>query len=394
MILSEKNISSFELPKEEGSEQNMKTMGNLMTSPKIIKTALVISATGIFAATVGFAAFADQVDTTISLDVNPSIEITANKADEVIAVTALNEDAEIIIGDMDLDDVEVEVAVNAIIGSMVQNGYIDEMKNAVLITVANADENKQQELEALITTKITDTLAENDIAPIVFTQDVESKGASDTNVKAFAKKYGISVNKAAFIQKILRESEGLSEKELVAMNIEALSEVIHSKNVDLHESVGYSDEALIKMAEKAKKKAENATEKQAEATVKASDAETKSTEKQAEAAVKSEENRVQAAENQAEVEEKAAEQSAEADAKAYEAQIQAAEKQREAELKAAEQQGQDAGKQAEANSKVAEKQSEATAEANEAQVQAVEKQAQANGNGNAPGKKGGAAANQ
>lgn len=383
----------------------MKIMDNLSMSSKIIKTALALSAIGILAATGRFVALADQVDTTISIDVNPSIEITANKADEVIEVTALNEDAEIIIGDMDLNDVEVEVAMNAIIGSMVQNGYIDEMKNAVLITVANENESKQQELESLITTEITDTLAENDIAPIVFTQAVDSKGASDTNVKAFAKKYGISVNKAAFIQKILRESEGLSEKELVAMNVEALSEIIHSKNVDLHESVGYSDEALIKMAEKVMKKSENATEKQTEATVKASEpqvkatekqaeAEIKSVERQAEAAVKSEENRVKAAENQAVVEEKAAEQSAEVDAKAYEVQIQAAEKQGEAEVKAAEQQGQASEKQAEANAKVAGKQAEATAEANEAQGQATENQAQANGNGNAPGQKGRASANQ
>ena len=383
----------------------MKIMENLSMSPKIIKTALALSAIGILAATGRFVALADQVDTTISIDVNPSIEITANKADEVIEVTALNEDAEIIIGDMDLNDVEVEVAMNAIIGSMVQNGYIDEMKNAVLITVANENESRQQELESLITTEITDTLAENDIAPIVFTQAVDSKGASDTNIKAFAKKYGISVNKAAFIQKILRESEGLSEKELVTMNVEALSEIIHSKNVDLHESVGYSDETLIKMAEKVMKKSGNATEKQTEATVRASESQVKATEKQAEAeiksaekqaeeAVKSEENRVQAAENQAVVEEKAAEQSAEVDAKAYEVQIQAAEKQGEAEMKAAEQQAQAAEKQAETNAKVAEKQAEATAEANEAQGQATENQAQANGNGNAPGQKGGAAANQ
>lgn len=383
----------------------MKIMENLSMSPKIIKTALALSAIGILAATGRFVALADQVDTTISIDVNPSIEITANKADEVIEVTALNEDAEIIIGDMDLNDVEVEVAMNAIIGSMVQNGYIDEMKNAVLITVANENESKQQELESLITTEITDTLAENDIAPIVFTQAVDSKGASDTNVKAFAKKYGISVNKAAFIQKILRESEGLSEKELVAMNVEALSEIIHSKNVDLHESVGYSDEALIKMAEKVMKKSENATEKQTEATVKASESQVKATEKQAEAeiksaerqseaTVKSEENRVQAAENQAVVEEKAAEQSAEVDAKAYEVQIQAAEKQGEVEVKAPEKQAQAAGKQAEDNTKVAEKQAEATAEANEAQGQATENQAQANGNGNAPSQKGRASANQ
>lgn len=361
----------------------MKIMENLSVSPKIIKTALTLSTIGIIAATGGFLALADQVDTTISIDVNPSIEITANKADEVIEVVALNEDAEIIIGDMDLDDVEVEVAMNAIIGSMVQNGYIDETKNAVLITVANANESKQQDLETLITTEITDTLAENDIAPIVFTQDVDSKGASDTNVKAFAQKNGISVNKAAFIQKILRESEGLSEKELVAMNIEALSEVIHSKNVDLHEAVGYSGEALTKTAEKAAekaaKKAGDKAEKPVEAAVKASEAQVKATEKQAEAAVKSEENRVQAAENQAAAESNAAEQSAEVDAKAYEVQIQAAEIQRETEAKATEQQAQATEKQAEADA---------------AQGQATEKQAQGNGNGNASGKKSGAAANQ
>lgn len=393
----------------------MKLIESLAISPKVIKAALALSATGILVTAGGSIAFAEQVATTISLDVNPSIEITANEADEVIEVTALNEDAETVIGDMDLEDVNVNVAMNAIIGSMVQNGYIDETKNAVLVTVENEDADKQQELEALITTEITESLAEDDITPTVFTQEADSKGASSSSVKAFAKEHGISANKAAFIQKILRENDGLSEEELVAMNVEALSEIIRSKNIDLHDSVGYSDEALTKATEKAAEKAEKAnekqaaaavkeTEKQAKATIKAEEsqaqavekqanADAKATEKQAEANANAVEAQVQADEKQAAAEAKAAEQQAEAEAKAVEAQRQAEEKQAAAEAKAAEQQAQAEAKQAEADVKAAEQQAEAAAKANAAQTQAADKQANGNGNSAASGKKGATTAN-
>ena len=75
---------------------------------------------------------------TVEMDVNPSIELRVNKAEKVISAEALNKDAEIILEDMKLKGVDVDVATNAIIGSMVKNGYLSELSNSILLTVERA----------------------------------------------------------------------------------------------------------------------------------------------------------------------------------------------------------------------------------------------------------------
>ena len=70
-----------------------------------------------------------SVDTVIGIDVNPSIELKINKNETVIDAVALNSDAEVILDEMKLSGVDYNVAVNALIGSMLKNGYIDELKN-------------------------------------------------------------------------------------------------------------------------------------------------------------------------------------------------------------------------------------------------------------------------
>jgi hypothetical protein len=377
-----------------------------MVSTGIMKAMLSLGIPLLLVTAGNYAAFAERVATTISLDVNPSIEITANESNEVLEVKALNEDAKTVMSGMDLESVDLEVAMDIIIGVMVLNGYIDETKNAVLITVDNKNEAKRKELEALITTEINDTLAVDNISPVIFAQHAESGRAK---AKAFAKQHDISVNKAAFILKILDENDTLSEKKLVVMNVESLSDVIRSKHIDLHDSVAYSDKTLTKTNEKTKKPVKAAdtqtassgkeTEKQAEESP-AIETQVKATNKQegantqligqpAVTTITPPEAQSQAIEQQAAANSNAVEKQAEAEAKAAETQImvaakRAAERQAEAEAKEKEEQLKAAEKQAEAEAKEAEKQAEAESKEAEKQAEAdakaLEKKEKDNGN--------------
>ena len=55
---------------------------------------------------------------------------------------------------MDLKGVDLDVAVNAIIGSMLKNGYIDELRNSVLVSVENDDAAKGAALQERLTAEI------------------------------------------------------------------------------------------------------------------------------------------------------------------------------------------------------------------------------------------------
>ena len=62
----------------------------------------------------------------IGIDVNPSVELSINRNGRVLKVRALNEDAVSIIDGMDLEGVDLNVAVNAVVGAMVTHGYLDD----------------------------------------------------------------------------------------------------------------------------------------------------------------------------------------------------------------------------------------------------------------------------
>ena len=66
-----------------------------------------------------------DIAATISLDVNPSIEITVNQKEKVLSVLPRNEDAKKIVGNMDFKGSDLEVTVNALIGSMLRGGYLN-----------------------------------------------------------------------------------------------------------------------------------------------------------------------------------------------------------------------------------------------------------------------------
>ena len=100
-----------------------------------------------------------KVDSIIDIDVNPGIELTTNRQDRVLEVSAVNEDAVAILDGMDLSKTDLKVAVNAIIGSMVQKGYVIDETTGILVTVQNKDtikaENLRNELLADIDSSLT-----------------------------------------------------------------------------------------------------------------------------------------------------------------------------------------------------------------------------------------------
>ena len=67
---------------------------------------------------------AHAVTSVVSLDVNPSIELRVNSREKVVSCQALNDEAAAVLADMnggrDLKGVKADVAVNAIVGSLVR----------------------------------------------------------------------------------------------------------------------------------------------------------------------------------------------------------------------------------------------------------------------------------
>lgn len=160
---------------------------------------------------------------TVSLDVNPSIEIVLNGKNKVIKVVANNADAELILDGMDLSGCSVKVAVNAIVGSMYSKGYLTEWANSVMVGV-DAKEAIKDELIKTVTEQITVTLKGNSVNANV----VAAWVTGNTEAKKIAEEYGISVGKAELIAQILAadESGTHTAETLAALKINDLTLIL------------------------------------------------------------------------------------------------------------------------------------------------------------------------
>ena len=90
----------------------------------------------------------------IFFDVNPSVELQVDGENKVIECIAGNEDAKTVLSGLKLEDVDMNTALTAIVGSMYVNGYLTEDSNSILISVETSDEEKTAKLLNDITAKI------------------------------------------------------------------------------------------------------------------------------------------------------------------------------------------------------------------------------------------------
>ncbi len=182
----------------------------------------------------------NQVETTIAIDVNPSVEITTNKADKVLSVSPLNEDAVDIIGDMNLKRVDLNVAINAIMGSMVKKGYITDVKNSILVTVKNDDDTKADAIKTSIVSDINQSLQQSNIKATVFNQKVNP----DKDLEMLAKKYNLSYGKAVFLYQLTLKDPSLTMEQLAPLTMEQIANLVSDKKIDLHDIVDYDDDDI------------------------------------------------------------------------------------------------------------------------------------------------------
>ncbi len=218
------------------------------------KTAPIRRITAIAAALVlciggfaGYSAYANlAVDSVIELDVNPSIQLEVNSKERVIAVSPLNEDAKIVVGDMDFKGSDVDVAVNALIGSMLRNGYINDMANSILLSVNNDDPAKGAELQSRLSEEINTLLQTDTFEGAVLSQNI----TADQELDALAQQHGITTGKAKLVQQITAQNTMHTFEELAPLSINELNLLSSSAGLENVNSVGSaSDKAYIGEAE-------------------------------------------------------------------------------------------------------------------------------------------------
>ena len=168
---------------------------------------------------------ANAVASVVSLDVNPSIELKVNRSEKVLACTPLNADAKAILADMsngaDLKGAKLDVAVNAIVGSLVRNGYLDSISSAIMISVEDKDTARAEKLQRELTSTVDGVLQTSESRASVLTQTL----TQDAGLEQQARENNISTGKAALVNRVLALNSSLKFDALAELSVEELKDL-------------------------------------------------------------------------------------------------------------------------------------------------------------------------
>ena len=168
---------------------------------------------------------AHAVASVVSLDVNPSIELKVSRSEKVLVCTPLNEDAKAILADMgdgaDLKGAKLDVAVNAIVGSLVRNGYLDSISSAIMISVEDNDTARAEKLQRELTSTVDGVLQTSEAKASVLTQTL----TQDAGLAQQARENRISTGKAALVNRVLALNPALKFDALAKLSVEELKDL-------------------------------------------------------------------------------------------------------------------------------------------------------------------------
>ena len=176
------------------------------------------------------------VASVVSLDVNPSIELKVNRAERVISCTALNTEAAAVLFDMnggaDLKGTKLDVAVNAVVGALVREGYLDSVSSAILISVEDNDQERAQRLQAELVASVDGVLKTQAPGTTVLSQVLDAQDAPALDYTPYDS--GLSAGKAALVYKVMEMNGTIATNsttaldKLAALSVEELNDLLEA----------------------------------------------------------------------------------------------------------------------------------------------------------------------
>ncbi len=235
LIMSAMELSAEEKERKTHPERRKSMTQRITQSNAWIQFAAMVAVFAVIFATVFFLRIVDTGNTVVAVDVNPSMEIELDRDDKVVEVRVMNDDAEAVIAALDLKGKKLDEAINAIIGVLVDQGFLSVDQNSILFSINTDDKASMAALKEVIGNEVAKLLQNEGIDLAVLVQSF--KKDDDTNNKA--NENGISPAKATLIQKIidagLLDAKGVpyTYEVLAELNINDLKLILDSKSASI-----------------------------------------------------------------------------------------------------------------------------------------------------------------
>ncbi len=163
----------------------------------------------------------------VYLDVNPSVMLKVNYRNRVTEVSACNVDGEKILGDMDFSGADLDVALYAILGSMVHHGYLTESKDTILVSVQCANATRAKKLKTEVSSVVSDSLQNMINAGEVLSHQVEADDVHEEDDDT-----DFTPGKAAFIKELTEKYPQLEEEDLDDLTMDEIVSLLEKEDLD------------------------------------------------------------------------------------------------------------------------------------------------------------------
>ncbi len=175
----------------------------------------------------------------LSIDVNPSIEVQANRLGKVTGVSAVNDDAEPILQDLNLTGMDATAATQVIIARLADEGYLNETDhNQILLTVR--DSRNSRSFLADIKNSVSAALSARNLTASLAGQSLDF----DDERSAAAHSYHMSVGKYTIAEKIHNAYDDIPLAALSDAKISELLAYAEAHNIDFDDLLDFYEESF------------------------------------------------------------------------------------------------------------------------------------------------------
>jgi len=172
---------------------------------------------------VGCTTSAQAEDSYVTLDINPSVELIVSPRDKVIYANPLNEDAEILLVDLDLIGMDLEDAIDLIIETSIELGYIsadEDTETYVSVSAINADAQVQERVQNKVKEHVNNAFQNKGLMG-----KAQDKGYQPEFIEE-AESYGVTPGFLFLAKEAVELSDGLLLEDALLMTRDELIEIV------------------------------------------------------------------------------------------------------------------------------------------------------------------------
>lgn len=159
--------------------------------------------------------------TMIGIDTEAGLEIGIDDDGLVMSIYSSNDNGEALIADLNLEGVELSLAMEEIIDVFVANNMLSNANNGVAVAIVNTDETIVENYQAIIETAINAKADDYGIGVEIQVIGVYDSDDSEA-ILEMVENYEISTTKGILVYEMIMENTSLAVEDLVNLSITEL----------------------------------------------------------------------------------------------------------------------------------------------------------------------------